>query len=304
MKPFRKYVLCGLIIALFPNIILAGEIQNPNSPQNADYLAHWFKVDSAEPINMVITPLEDDQLGKRSKLSFTSDDRRPVNGIIAFPTEDQSPTKVAFALHPMGTDQTFWWSDKSPLAANHLTEHLRKLGYTVISLDARRHGQRAIEGFGPRELLARAHSAEPRLYIDTIIGSVRDYRTVLNWSKTEFQPARMVALGYSMGAQMSLLLASYEPSIDAVLAMVPPYVQNPTSPVAPRVHVTRIDKAKVLWLAGRKDRYSTVDQTKEAFNKVKSKDSSLSWFDSGHRLPNTYMATAIDFFDSLQTEVK
>ena len=203
----------------------------------------------------------------------------------------------------MGVGQQFWWQE-NPLKTHHLTIRLRQQGYTVISLDARRHGERGDKKFGPRELIKRAHSAEPRLYIETIIGSVRDYRIALNWARSEFNPDEILLMGYSMGAQMSLLLASLEPSVDSVLAMVPPYVGSPTSPVAPRVHVDKINTAKVLWLAGNDDPHSKQEQTQETFDLIASPDKTLTWYDAGHRLPPEYLEAALTFFDAIHQESK
>lgn len=229
-----------------------------------------------------------------------------VNGIIAYPKAEnaagQNRPKLALLLHPMGVDQQFWWSEESPLGADALTAKLLSLGYTVASLDARAHGQRYIDGFTPKQLIKKARSKAPRVYIDTIIGSVRDYRSLLHWMRESLQPSEILVAGYSMGAQMSLLLASYEPSVSAVLAMVPPYVTSPTSPVAPRVHVNRIDHAEVLCLAGKQDPYSTEQQTVETFNSIQSTSKKIVWFDAGHRLPPEFLESANAFFTSLQSQ--
>lgn len=308
MKLTKPTFLLLLMVALAASPLFAKEAPEPAHATDAlheAYLSHWFSYDSAEQPNFDLTPLPDDHLGKRAELRFTSDDGQAVNGLIAFPKGNQPySNKLALALHPMGTDQQFWWSDKSPLLAQKLTERLREQGYTVISLDARQHGERGRENFGPRELIKRAHSAEPRLYIDTIIGSVRDYRIVLGWANNEFKPDDILVMGYSMGAQMSLLLASYEPSIQTVMAMVPPYVGSPTSPVAPRVHAHRITQAKVLWLAGTKDPHSDQLQTQQTFDQIASLDKTLKWFDAGHRLPPEFLDTASTFIESLNAESK
>jgi len=309
---FTKYASL-LIITLTAIALHAQEPVAGAPPLDQAYLSHWFSYDSAEPIKFSLTPLNKDHLGERAELRFTSDDGQMVNGLIAYERAssitgntsskgEPSAAKLALLLHPMGIDQQFWWSDKSSLQANKITDRLRERGYTVISLDARRHGERGHDSFSPRELIARAHSSEPRLYIDTIIGSVRDYRIALHWAQRELSPEQIIVLGYSMGAQMSLLLASYEPSISAVVTMVPPYVSSPTSPVAPRIHAPRITAAKVLWLAGTNDTHSTQSQTQEAFDRISSKDKTLTWYDSGHRLPPKFLPTTFSFIDSLKKE--
>lgn len=299
MNLAKPIFLLGLFAALLATTLYAKEVSTSNQQLNEAYLSHWFSIDSTEPINLALTQLEQDEFGERAEIRFTSDDGQAVNGIIAFPKDKASSSKLALALHPMGIDQQFWWSEESPLSSQKMTARLREQGYTVISLDARFHGERGRDGFGPRELIKRAHSAEPRLYIDTIVGSVRDYRIVLNWAKKEFSPDQVLVMGYSMGAQMSLLLASFEPSVNTAVVMVPPYVGSPTSPVAPRIHVKRITDAKVLWLAGSNDPHSDSSQTQETFDQIVSADKTLTWFDSGHRLPPEFLDTALSFFDSL-----
>jgi pimeloyl-ACP methyl ester carboxylesterase len=291
----------GLLAVLTTHSIFAKELSATNLPLDQAYLSHWFSYDSAEPIKLVMTPLQDDVFGERAEIVFNSDDGQSVNGLIGFPKDKASSNKLALMLHPMGIDQQFWWSEKSPLAAQKMTARLRQQGYTVISLDARQHGQRSRQGFGPRELIKRAHSDQPRIYIDTIIGSVRDYRIVLNWAKNEFSPEQVLVMGYSMGAQMSLLLASFEPSVNTVVAMVPPYVESPISPVAPRIHVQGITTAKVLWLAATNDPHSVRSQTEETFEQIASADKTLTWFESGHRLPPEFLHTTLSFLDSLST---
>ena len=295
----KPAILLSLILALTTSTIFAKEVTKAGQSLQQAYLSHWFSYDSSEPLNLALGEVVDDEFGGHAQVRFLSDDGQVVNGLLAFPKQNNSSPKLALLLHPMGLDHQFWWSEERTKVGQELSSHLRNQGYVVISLDARLHGERSREGFGPRELIKRAHSNEPRLYIDTIIGSVRDYRIALNWAKDKYKPDQTLVLGYSMGAQMSLLLASLESTINSVVAIVPPYVASPTSPVAPRIHVDRIIKAKVLWLAATQDQYSDRNQTQETFDRIASADKSLQWFDSGHRLPPEFLNSVFSFLDSL-----
>ena len=132
-----------------------------------------------------------------------------------------------------------------------------------------------------------------------IIGTVRDYRLALRWAATQedLQSTSVLATGYSMGAQMSLLLAAYEPAVDAVLVMVPPYVGRPHSPVAPRHHVARIAAADVLLLAARQDPYSSVEETQQVFDAIATRRKAVRFFDSKHVLPADYLSAALRFIE-------
>jgi len=104
-----------------------------------------------------------------------------------------------------------------------------------------------------------------------------------------------------MGAQMSLLLASYEPKVKAVLAMVPPYVDQPDSPVAPREHTARINHASVLLLAAKNDPHTSMVQNQHLFETITSKKKNVVYFDSGHVLPDTYINEALSYIDQQST---
>lgn len=200
----------------------------------------------------------------------------------------------------MGTDQNLWWSPNK-INGQKISDKLLESGYAVLTLDARRHGERVVDDLGPRDMIAKARSDQPRLYTDMIIGTVRDYRIALNWAKKELQLENTPVLvaGYSMGAQMSLLLASYESAIKQVMVMVPPYVSEPLSPVAPRLHVSRINKAEVMILAAKQDPYSTQENYQLVFDKIASTNKSMKWFESGHLLPADYYHSALDFIENL-----
>ena len=156
---------------------------------------------------------------------------------------------------------------------------------------------------GPKEILGKAHSPHRRIYNDMIVGSVRDYRLALNWihSAHNIMVKNTAAFGYSMGAQMSLLLAAYEPSIAHVVSMVPPYVGVPQSPVAPRHHVPNIKQAQVLLLAATQDQFTTQAEYQQVFDLIASPAKKVEFFDSGHRLPDSFRDVVLAYIDENMT---
>ncbi|MCF6263021.1 MAG: alpha/beta fold hydrolase [Xanthomonadales bacterium] len=275
--------------------------------QAQSVLSEWFSVDPKHLINMQQSAIDTDALGERFSLNFISDDQQVVNGILAMPVDydmsQKSTLKLALLLHPMGADHTLWFSPDNPINAENISIKLRKQGFAVLALDARRHGERKVGDIGLKDLIKRAHSPYRRLYDDMIIGSVRDYRLALAWMKSQWDlsAADIVAVGYSMGAQMTLLLASYEPSITHIISMVPPYIDQARSPVAPRHHVSRINAAKVLFLAAKQDPYSTEKQSLYVFELISSMQKSIRYFEGGHVLPAAYLETVMHFIDENMT---
>jgi dienelactone hydrolase len=296
MKILKLILISNLIIHSF--VTWSKEVVS--DPSSHSIMSQWFSIDSSFDNKFEKTLLsEDDNIAKYS-LSFISDDRQPVNGILAVPKNKSESLKLALLLHAMGTDQNLWWNPNK-ISGSKISEKLLQQGYAVLTLDARRHGKRVSDGLGPKDMIAKAHSEQPRLYTDMIIGTVRDYRIALEWAQKELhlENTSILVAGYSMGAQMSLLLASYESEINQVMVMVPPFVNESQSPVAPRLHVSRINEAELIILAARQDPYSTQENYELVFNKISTPKKSIKWFDSGHLLPADYFETALNFIDKL-----
>lgn len=302
MSSINRFII--LLSFFAPSIIVAASEPSPQELTPSDlaqqYASQWFSIDSKSSVELIFSSKINGLISEPSDFEFTSDDGQKVNGRLAMPAPEYSgPAKLALLLHPMGLDQSFWWNEGHSMKASTIMAELRSNGYTVITLDARKHGARAAPGVGPgevaQELIGRARSDEPRLYLDTIIGSVRDYRQVLAWAKARYQPTTTLVSGYSMGAQMSILLASYEPSIDHALIMVPPYIANENLPVTPLRRASTLTTKNLLWLAAEKDQYSTQEQTKRTFNLLASNKKDIVWFDSQHRLPIDYLESAKHF---------
>jgi len=127
MNILKRGLLNCLLAVSFCPAAFAESNNKPTPSLSSAYLSHWFTVDSAEPSNFTLTPLNNDSIGRRDELRFTSDDGEAVNGLIAYPANEQKSNKIAFAAHPMGANQQFWWSDSGRLKAHQLTEYLRRI---------------------------------------------------------------------------------------------------------------------------------------------------------------------------------
>lgn len=294
-----------LLLVLFLAAIADSQELQPTIDAGAHWaLAEWLSVDKRFPTTVTRKALASDAIGKRFRIEFETDDGVRANGLLAMPGDDFATARLAVALHPMGADQALWHRHGKPIFGGEISAHLRTQGYAVLTLDARWHGERKTDGIGPREIIGFAHGDNPTPYNRVIADTVRDYRLAMAWAQeqADLDTSAVLALGYSMGAQMSLLLAATETRISSVLAMVPPYVDQPLSPVAPRNHVGRITQASVLMIAGRDDPYSTLEQSQQVFQAIGSPDKDLVVLDGEHVLPEAYVATALAFIDEQTTE--
>jgi dienelactone hydrolase len=299
MRVQRKSILFCLLCVLGP-AVHADTLSPVLGVEARAVLADWLSIDTRFPADATRTQIERDGLGQRFRVEFASDDGARINGTLAMPADSTAGVRLAIALHPMGADQTIWWSADNPIHADRLTEYLRRKGYAVLALDARLHGERKVGNVGAREMLGFAHGDNPRPYDRMIADSVRDHRLALLWAQrqADLESESVFVLGYSMGAQIGLLLASVEPRVTSVLAMVPPYVGRHLSPVAPRHHVGGIGSAHVQLLVARNDPHATAEQYRQVFDAIASPAKEIRFFDSGHVLPEAYLTAAYAFVDA------
>ena len=196
---------------------------------------------------------------------------------------------VAVLLHGLTRSKDDWLSDAEPTFGGALTEHLRSAGYRVYLMDARRHGARATPDARPGALAKRAHAGEPGPYQAMIVDTVRDAQVLLAKVLAHGKkPPKVLVAGYSMGAQVGLLLASREPRITHLVTMVPPHVDPVLGDAAP---VTRMDRVHQAWLllTANRDQFSTEENNQKLFDAAPSKRKTRRTFDSGHALPREYL---------------
>jgi pimeloyl-ACP methyl ester carboxylesterase len=196
---------------------------------------------------------------------------------------------VAVLLHGLTRSKEDWLSDAEPTFGGVLTQHLRSAGYRVYLMDARRHGERATPDARPGALAKRAHAGDPGPYQAMIVDTVRDAQSlVAKVLATGSKPPKVLVVGYSMGAQVGLLLASREPRITHLVTMVPPHVDPVLGDAAP---VNRMGKVHQAWLllTANRDQFSTEENNQALFKAAPSKRKTRQGFDSGHALPREYL---------------
>lgn len=131
-----------------------------------------------------------------------------------------------------------------------------------------------------------------------IIDTVRDHRVRLDWllTQTHLDANRIMAAGYSMGAQGALLLAGLDDRVHAVAAMVPPHSGDDVSAVAPITLVAGLQGKRVWLLTGDEDDEASPKQNQALFDAIPSQDKKHLRFESGHLLPRDYVEKLSDWF--------
>ncbi len=238
-------------------------------------------------------------------LRFPSFDGDWVVGRIVYPADPSASRavlqahSVLLALHGMGRTQARWWQaefkGRPTIESTHLlAERALQAGHVVVALDARGQGERKDpqRPLVANELLRELHLwGEREPYERMIIDTVKDYRVLLDWmeQQPQFATGRVRAAGYSMGAQMALLLAGVDERVRSVAAMVPPHLGCTVAAVAPVSVAARLAHTEVWLLTGDDDEYASRSDNAALFGELPGMGKRHLRFDAGHVLPKDYV---------------
>jgi dienelactone hydrolase len=226
------------------------------------------------------------------------------NGRIVYPRDPAQtarPFPVLIGLHAMGRSHVRWWqpeiNGKPTIEQTHrITQMALQQGYAVVAIDARAHGQRRPLGQphpAQRAMRDMHWFGQRQAYEQMIIDTVRDHRVLLDWLVTQphLDAKRIAAAGYSMGAQVALLLAGLDGRVQAVAAMVPPHLGDNVAVVAPKTVVAGLQGKRVWLLTGDDDEHASADENGALFEAIPGPDKKHVRFESGHLLPTDYVET-------------
>ncbi len=246
--------------------------------------------------------------GHAVDLRLPSFDGELLTGRIVYPSDPAQaarPFPVLIGLHAMGRSHRRWWHDEvsgrpTIEQTQRLTQIALQQGYAVVAIDARGHGQRRHLGQTPlaQRAMRDMHWFGRRAgYERMIIDTVRDHRVLLDWlvAQPHLDAARIVASGYSMGAQGALLLAGLDERVRAVAAMVPPHLDDNVAAVAPINLVAGLQGKRVWLLTANEDDHATPAENQALFDAIPSADKKHLRFESGHLLPADYVERLADW---------
>lgn len=242
-------------------------------------------------------------------LQLRSFDGELFQGRIVYPSDPAQasrPFPVLIGLHAMGRSHLRWWqaevNGRPTVEQTHrVTQMALQRGYAVVAIDARGHGQRRPLGqMHPAQRAMREMHwlGRRQAYEQMIIDTVRDHRVLLDWLATQPQidGGRIGAIGYSMGAQVALLLAGLEPRVQAVAALVPPHLGQNVAAVAPLSLIGGLQGKRVWLLSADDDDHASAAQNQALFDAIPGPDKKHLRFDSGHLLPENHVDALAGWF--------
>lgn len=234
------------------------------------------------------------------EFTYPSFDGVTVNGRISYPQDPktiQNPLPVLIGAHAMGRSQIRWWQDSFKDRAtfeqtDKITAMALAKGYAVVAIDARHHGLRKDPDLSLVDIIDNLHWwGEREPYETMLVDTVRDHRVLLDWLEQQpmLDKSKIKLAGYSMGAQISLLLAGVDSRIKSVAAIVPPHMNSTTAVVAPLNVMAGLADNQVWLFTADDDEYASIKQNQQLFDALPNPDKKLFRFDSGHLLPADYV---------------
>jgi hypothetical protein len=250
---------------------------------------------------------------RQYKITFTSYDGEYVEGRLELPKkivlEDwrvktmNEVTPIFIGVSAMGRNYLRWWQDSfkgrdTVTQVNDIGAMALASNHVLVSIDARLHGTRKKPDMPLSKVMnSMDFWGERSHYEGMVINTVLDYKHLLNALEELFGLSDVTLAGYSMGGQVSLLLAATDPRVRSVLSIVPPNMDNKVARVAPINFVENIKDQKVWLLSANNDGYAGERQNQLLFKGIQSSNKHHITFNSGHILPEGYTEQLSDWFE-------
>lgn len=277
-----------------------GASQSQSRPLGAEaYTAvrTFFAYDAAVPLDVRVTEDEKTPRYRREKIVFTGAAGNRVPGFLTIPLGSPNRLPVVLAIHAGASSKEGWWQQDGYERGGRVTDRLLAANVAILSLDTQFHGERAaandFESFRAMWFDGKKFS----WIRDGMLQTVRDYRRALDYLATrpEIDMDRVGVLGYSLGGMMSLYLSAFDSRTRAAVACVAAVDEPWLYPLAPINLASGMGRIPILLLGGRSDGLATVAKMEALFAAIPGSQKQLAYFESGHRLPETYADSATNW---------
>ncbi|WP_100913665.1 alpha/beta hydrolase family protein [Pseudoalteromonas spongiae] len=247
-----------------------------------------------ENANVTLTQLENGHYA----INYQSFDGENVNGQLVYPKnyDGSKPVPLLIGVHAMGRSYIRWLQDSFKNTDTiEQTDELANMalakGYAVLVIDARNHGKRKNLDYNIKKVMYDLWfwgKREP--YETMIIDTVKDHRVLLDWVATQpqFDQNEISVAGYSMGGQISLILASLDTRINKVLSIVPPASSDNVARVSPLNFVKQLSAEKTWLVTADNDQYANKQENIALFNAIANTQKHHIVIQGEHELPEGY----------------
>ncbi len=236
---------------------------------------------------------------RAQQLALDAGDGSRITGFVMQDASAAKDAPLAILMHGMTGSSLQWLVRDNSTGGDEISADLVARGYRVVGLDARAHGGRRDEML-PIQRLENLRAGKSEAYLGMINDTLSDYDVLLEDVKRRFgQPRQILVMGYSMGAQMSVLFAAKHEEVSHIITLVPPAVKDAPS-VAPIKHAQKV-KADWLLLTASQDQYSSKADNDALANAAGGNVDRIE-FDSPHMLPRDYVHSVISWVANIKPD--
>ena len=223
-------------------------------------------------------------------------------------------------MHGLGGNKNYWVNPSMPYLqyTKNLTaikDSLLQLGFNLIIIDAKFHGERSYElNFRDPSLLPPMRSknkGDTESFYNMYVSSIKEIRLIMDYFDQRIQDPNLKfnLIGYSMGGAFALILNNIEDRINSVVACVPPMSRpfseveelNWSNELAEKMkaisplYAAKDQKSPVALLMGKTDFFIPEQEARAFYNEISIDDKELKFYDSGHELPDAYIEDVINW---------
>ena len=171
-----------------------------------------------------------------------------------------------------------------------LCEVMARAGYSVFAIDMKHYGERTtdlLQAFTIAERLEKLYN-EPSTYLDWIIQTVKDVRRSFDFlvEVREVDPDRIALVGFSRGAQVSVIAGAVEQRFAGIALLYGGYILvgiTQRSPAASTAnYIGRISPRPLLMINGDRDILFLKDSSVLPLQELAGEPHLFCWFDASH----------------------
>lgn len=273
-------------------------------------LTQFYQYDRNVPLDARVYDREESDYSIREKVVFRGLRESLVPGLMAVPASISPPYPCVLLMHGLGASKEDWWKEGSD--EDRLAKELLSTGFAVFALDIEYHGERTHNSSYESAWSMVVEQGRVNCYREMLVQSAGDCRRALDYllSRSDMAPNRIGFFGRSVGGVITYILTAIDSRIRVAIAsatcpMSDYYVnrlgwgasgKELLAPVAPRNFAPAITQAAFLMMNGRNDTWGTEEGIRALHELIRSPNTELIFFNSGHRLPSEFVSKAVDWF--------
>ena len=294
-----RYLLSLLLMATAIPAPAQDEVAPVLGEEAHNVLLRMYDYDPAVPLEARVVERDENGPHVRLKIVFRGARGIIVPGYLQLPAKGKAPYPCVLLMHGWSGSAKHWWEDDGYISGGNVRKALLKAGYAVLALDAQGHGDRIAENDYQVVNLYNDPNAPPRKNYftlrDIITQTLLDYRRGLDYLNTrdDIDMDRIGIVGYSMGGFHSVALTAVEPRIKAAVGCVVPVDWREDPILDPTNYMRSIGTRPFMLVQGKEDSLCNEAQSQKLYTYLEHEDTRLLLFDSGHRLPASYVEQAI-----------